>query len=105
MLLRERIPKTPTTIYPHTIVSDRYENDSYTYTEPTETIELMWYPLSSESDVVEYGERINEMLQAVLCDKLVEIKEKDRVSIDEVFYTVKSIKKYPTYRLLTVERV
>ena len=105
MLVRDRVPRVSSTIYPKTIASDRYGNEKYTYTEASETIEILWSPLSSESDVAEYGSRVNEMLQGVFFDNAVAISENDRVEVKGTLYLVKSIKPYPTYRLVVIERV
>lgn len=93
------------TIYPYGIVSDRYGNESYSYDENnTFTINVMWLPVTSQVEIAEYGERINEMLQAVLYTDET-IKEQDRVLIGDTFYTLISIKKFPSHRLLLAERV
>lgn len=93
------------TVYPYIIVSDRYGNESYTYDENKSfTINVMWLPITSQVEIAEYGERINEMLQAVIYTDET-IKEQDRVSIGDTFYTIISIKKFPSHRLLLAERV
>ena len=64
----------------------------------------MWSPISSEVEIAEYGERINEMMQAcVFSDE--ELKEKDRVEINSKMYNIVAIKLYPSYRLVLAERV
>ena len=93
------------TIYPYGVVTDRYGNESYSYDDNnTFTINVMWLPIASQVEIAEYGERINEMLQAVLYTDET-INEQDRVLISDTFYTIISIKKFPSHRLLIAERV
>lgn len=62
-------------------------------------------PISSEVEVAEYGERVNEMLQGCVFDDSISLKEKDRVKVGDNMYNVESIKPYPSYRLVIIERV
>ncbi|MDE5781488.1 MAG: hypothetical protein K2I03_08430 [Lachnospiraceae bacterium] len=97
--------KTVSNVYKKQINEDRYGNETYDYPkEPSFQIKVMWLPVSSEVAVAEYGERVNEMMQACLFDDS-EIIENDRVLIKGSFYNIISIKQYPSYRLLLAERV
>ncbi len=94
-------------IYRSTVRQDRYGNESYGYeTEPSGTLpDMLWSPISSEVEVAEYGERVNEMLQGCVFDDDIILKEKDRVKVGDNMYNVESIKPYPSYRLVLIERV
>ncbi len=94
-----------TPFYSYGITTDRYGNETYSYTNVASyEINLMWLPISSEVDVEQYGTRVNEMLQACLFTD-EPVKENDRVEIEGIMYNIVSIKPYPNYRLLIVERV
>lgn len=126
-----------TPVFKYGIVSDRYGNESYSYSDKQDSlISVMWTPITSQVEMAEYGERVNEMLQGYLFSD-EDIAEKDRVLIDlgnvksvcltdaenciltdclnnilinsesagGVFYNIVSIKKYPHFRILLVERV
>lgn len=94
-----------TNVFSYGFKTDRYGNQEYSYpTEPSGSIDVMWSPISSEVEIAEYGERINEMMQAcVFSDE--ELKEKDRVEINFKMYNIVAIKQYPSYRLVLAERV
>lgn len=93
------------TVVPYTIKSDRYDNEAYVYDDKnTFTISIMWLPVSSQVEIAEYGERVNEMLQGVLWSDDT-IREKDRIIVNGIAYTVVSVKPFPSYRLLLIERV
>lgn len=99
----ENIKSTP--VYPYEFKTDRYGNTEYNYPEESAyNLELIWLPISSQLEIAEYGERINEMMQACLFSD-DEIKEKDRVSISGILYNIIAVKPYPSYRLLLAERV
>lgn len=94
-------------IYRYSVQEGRYGNETYKYeTEPSEILEgILWSPISSEVEVAEYGERVNEMLQGCVFDDNISLKEKDRVKVGDNMYNVESIKPYPSYRLVIIERV
>ena len=70
----ENIKSTP--VYPYEFKTDRYGNTEYNYPEESAyNLELIWLPISSQVEIAEYGERINEMMQACLFSD-DEIKEK-----------------------------
>lgn len=97
--------KVDTPVYRYGVVSDRYGNETYAYpTDADFEISLMWTPITSQVEIAEYGERINEMLQGYLFSD-EDLSEKDRVLINDVIYNIVSIKKYPHFRILLVERV
>lgn len=99
------LKRTVTNVYEKQIKEDRYGKETYVYPkEPTFQIKVMWVPVSSEVAVAEYGERVNEMMQACLFDNS-KIVENDRVMIKGSLYNIISIKSYPSYRLLLAERV
>ena len=59
----EKIKSTP--VYPYEFKTDRYGNTEYNYPEESAyNLELIWLPISSQVEIAEYGERINEMMQA-----------------------------------------
>lgn len=104
--IRRRIAqkKQDSRIYYSSIVEDQYGGEKYVYSPSDEVVHVLWTPLSSEVEIAEYGERVNEMLQAVLYDN-VTIKENDRVEVNGNMYNVVSLKPYPSYRLVIAERV
>ena len=94
-------------IYRSYVEVDEYGHESYGYeAAPSGIIEgILWSPISSEVEVAEYGERVNEMLQGCVFDDSISLKEKDRVKVGDNMYNVESIKPYPSYRLVIIERV
>lgn len=132
---RVRNNRIDTPVYRYGIVTDRYGNETYAYSDVADfNISAMWTPITSQVEIAEYGERVNEMLQGcVFSDE--EIAEKDRLLVnvgteyltdsegnvltsgsDEmltyvngyingILYTVVSIKKFPHFRTLLIERV
>jgi hypothetical protein len=94
-------------IYRSYVEEDEYGHESYGYeTDPSGILErILWSPISSEVEVAEYGERVNEMLQGCVFDDSISLKEKDRVKVGDNMYNVESIKPYPSYRLVIIERV
>ena len=94
-----------TPFYSYELVTDRYGNEKYSYTNvASKEINLMWLPISSQVDVEQYGERVNEMMQACLFTDDT-VNENDRCEIDGIMYNIVSIKRFPNYRLLLAERV
>lgn len=92
-------------VFKQSIIEDRYGNESYGYTdEASFSIHVMFVPLSSEVDIAEYGERINEMMQCCLFSD-EDIIEKDRIEVNGNLYNVKSIIPFPSYRKIVIERV
>lgn len=92
-------------IYLKEVTEDRYGNDAESYpTEPNFTIHCMWQPISSELEITQYGERVNEMLCTFIYSSEV-IPEKSRVLIDGIFYNIISCIPWLSYRKLLVERV
>lgn len=74
--------RVDTPVFKYGIDSDRYGNESYSYSEEVDfTIPVMWTPINSQVEIAEYGERVNEMLQGYLFSD-EDIAEKDRVLID-----------------------
>lgn len=93
-------------VYPYNTEEDRYGNEHHVYGESASySIHVLFTPISSEVEIAEYGERVNEMLQACLFDDDISIRENDRVKIGKAFYKVVAVKPYPSYRLMQVERV
>lgn len=132
---RVRDNRIDTPVYKYGVVSDRYGNETYAYSDVEDfNISVMWTPVTSQVEIAEYGERVNEMLQGCLFSD-EDIEEKDRVTINvgtvfltdsegNVFtdsfndvltltngyingitYTVVSVKKYPHFKTLLIERV
>ena len=87
-------------IYRYFVREGRYGNETSGILEG-----ILWSPISSEVEVAEYGERVNEMLQGCVFDDSISLKEKDRVKVGDNMYNVESIKPYPSYRLVIIERV
>ena len=95
--------KADYTIKRKTSVLDHYNNETNVFTDGG-TINVMWTPVVDEASIQTYGERINEMLQAVVYDE-TEIDEHDQVEIDNKKYEFISIRKFPSYRLVQVRKI
>lgn len=91
-------------VYGHEEVTDKYGGTATVLSEKSKgTINVMWNPVTDESAIAEYGERVNRMLEAVLYEGKVE--ELDVIRINGTDYEVRSIMPYNTHRLIRVEKI
>lgn len=104
-LTEERYPafKTDYTIMTKATVKDEYGSE-HTVTTPGDTIHVMWTPVTDESVIETYGERVINMLQCVLYST-ASVKHGDQVNVYDETYQVVQIKRYQTHRVIVIERL
>ena len=95
--------KSDFTVRRKTTQLDRYNNETNIFSDGG-TIHVMWTPVSDEASIQTYGEKVSTMFQAAVYDS-TDISEHDQVIIDTKKYEFVSIKKYPSYRLVQVQKV
>lgn len=94
--------KSDYTVLKKTAVMDRYRNETNVFS-PGGTINCMFTPISDEATIQTYGEKVNDMLQAIIYDDTA-IEAHDQVEIAGTKYEFVSIKQYPSYRLVQVKK-
>lgn len=65
---------------------------------------ISWQPISTESIITQYGEKVNEMLEGVDKNSL-EINEHDRIKVNNIMYEVVAVQLWNNYRNIVVKRV
>lgn len=91
------------TVMKKTPVLDKYRNETNIFTEGG-TINVMFTPIADEASIQTYGEKINDMMQAIVYDD-TDISAHDQITIAGVKYEFVSIKQYPSYRLVQVKKI
>lgn len=92
-------------VYGRVVEKDKYLNEQSKYSsEPKCTIHVMWHPITDEASVVAYGEKIQNMLQAVYYGS-EDVQRLDHITIAGSTYEIVSIKEFNTYRLLQVSKL
>ena len=104
-LTQDRYPayKADYTIKTKATVKDEYGSE-HTVTTPGATIHVMWTPVSDESVIEAYGERVVNMLQCVLYSAEA-INHGDQIDVYNETYQVAEIKRYQTHRVIVIERL
>lgn len=95
--------KTPCTFYKAQKTKDKYGCERITRSEDGVNIDLLLQPISDKAVLEDYGIRYERSLQASLFDDW-DIRHFDFVKIYDRMYTVVGIKKYPSHRLLILEK-
>ena len=92
-------------VYGYVTKTDKYgcEFTEKSY-EPTEVLNVLWQPLTSEADIAAYGQSIKSMLYAIVYDD-PNINYGDTVVIDGYDYKIVGIKPYRTYQRIDVSKV
>ena len=106
MLTKEKLTeyKSDYPVYHPTTVTDEYGHEHLSYpTTPTDTINVMWSPVTDEAAIAIYGEHVTSMKQCVLYDDTVE--HFDRVEIGSDMYEVVSVMPYNTHLLVRVKKL
>lgn len=85
------------------VVTDDYGAQSYEFVSRG-TVHTMFVPVSDEATIEEYGENINDMLQAVIYDT-TPIFHYDELTINGERYEVVKIEVWMTHRRITVKKV
>lgn len=95
--------KKPCELRKTTKIRDKYGFEKVVSSGETKTLFLLPQPVSDKAVLEEYGVKYERSLQAAVFDD-VEIRHFDFMRIDGEMYTVIGIKKYPSHRLLIMEK-
>lgn len=82
---------------------DHYRNEANTF-DAGGTIYTMFTPVSDEASIQTFGEKVSTMKQAVIYDD-TEMEAHDQIEIDGETFEIITIQKYPSYRLIRVNKI
>jgi hypothetical protein len=95
--------KSEYTVYRKTPTLDHYGNETNIFSAGG-TITTMFTPITDEATIQTYGEKVRTMVQGIVYDN-TEMEEHDQIELNQKRYEIISIKQFPSYRLIQVQKI
>ncbi len=96
--------ETPCILYKAVKTKDKYGCEKIIPSESGEEISLLLQPVTDKAVLDDYGIEYKRSLQASVFDMGIEIRHFDFLKVYDRIYNVVGIKKYPSHRLLILEK-
>lgn len=107
-MLHNRTPERFTRrcyMYATMAVGDKYGCETIREVGAATELSLIPQPISDKAVLEEYGVKYEQSLQAAVFDERVDIRHFYHMKIGSKTYSIVGIKRYPSHRLLIMERM